>query len=80
MRWVFSIQAKHIEFGGYTWTVKSGRGGSGPNEWDENNVWLDASTNLHLKISQGYGKWSCAVLQQLGDETAYRLMWEENRI
>ena len=57
---VFSIQAKDIEFGGYTWTVRSGRGGPGPNEWDENNVWLDASTNLHLKISRRDGKWSCA--------------------
>jgi hypothetical protein len=57
---VFSTQAKEIQFGGYTWTVRSGRGGPGPNAWDENNVWLDASTNLHLKISQRDGKWSCA--------------------
>jgi len=56
----FSIQARDIEFGGYTWTIRSGRGGPGPNEWDENNVWLDASTNLHLKISQRDGEWSCA--------------------
>jgi hypothetical protein len=56
----FSMQAKDIEFGGYTWVVRSGRGGPGPNAWDENNVWLDTSTNLHLKISQRDGKWSCA--------------------
>jgi hypothetical protein len=55
-----SIYAKDIEFGGYTWTVRSGRGGPGPNAWDENNVWLDTSTNLHLKISLRDGKWSCA--------------------
>jgi hypothetical protein len=24
------------------------------------NVWLDATTNLHLKISRQDGKWSCA--------------------
>lgn len=57
---VFSAPAKDIEFGGYTWTVRSGKGGPGPNAWDENNVWLDAATNLHLKISQRDGKWSCA--------------------
>jgi hypothetical protein len=56
----FCTQAKDIEFGGYTWAVRSGRGGPGPNVWDENNAWLDASTNLHLKISQRDGKWSCA--------------------
>jgi hypothetical protein len=56
----FSTQAKDIEFGGYTWAVRSGRGGPGPNVWNEQNVWLDAETNLHLKISLRDGKWSCA--------------------
>ena len=55
-----STQAKDLEFGGYTWTVRSGRGGPGPNAWDENNAWLDTSTNLHLKITQRDGKWFCA--------------------
>jgi hypothetical protein len=57
---VFSAAGKDIEFCGYTWTVRSGRGGPGPNAWEENNVWLDAATNLHLKISQRDGRWSCA--------------------
>jgi hypothetical protein len=57
---VCSTQGKDIEFGGYSWTVRSGQGGPGPNAWEENNVWLDSSTNLHLKISQRDGKWSCA--------------------
>lgn len=56
----FSTQGKDIEFGGYTWSVRSGRGGPGPNVWDQNNVSLDSSTNLHLKISLRDGKWSCA--------------------
>src|ERR1051326_8758787 len=56
----FSASAKDLEFAGYTWTVRSGRGGPGPNTWDENNVWLDAAADLHLKISQREGKWSCA--------------------
>jgi hypothetical protein len=55
-----STQAKDIQFGGYTWTVRSGRGGPGPNTWDQNNVWLDSATNLHLKISHRDGNWSCA--------------------
>ena len=54
------VQAREIEFGGYTWTVRSGHGGPGPNAWDENNVWLDSTTNLHLKISSHDGKWSCS--------------------
>lgn len=64
-----SAQAKDLTFGGYTWTVRSGRGGPGPNTWDENNVWLDSATNLHLKISQRSGNWSCAEIttqQRLG--------------
>jgi hypothetical protein len=28
--------------------------------WDGTNVWLDTSTNLHLKISRQNGRWSCA--------------------
>jgi hypothetical protein len=54
------IRAGQIQFAGYTWTVRSGRGGPGPNVWDEHNVWLDASTNLHLKISRHDRNWSCA--------------------
>jgi hypothetical protein len=55
-----SAQAADIQFGGYIWTVRVGRGGPGPNTWDQNNVWLDSATNLHLKISQRNGNWSCA--------------------
>ena len=57
---VFSAPGKDIEFGGYTWSVRAGRGGPGPNSWEESNVWLDAATNLHLKITHHDGKWSCA--------------------
>jgi hypothetical protein len=57
---VMPTAAKEIKFSGRTWTVRSGQGGPGPNTWDENNVWLDAATNLHLKISLRDGRWSCA--------------------
>jgi len=51
---------REVVFGGCTWTVRSGRGGPGPNAWEPENVWLDASTNLHLKIAHREGEWSCA--------------------
>jgi hypothetical protein len=57
---IFPARGATIQFSGYEWTVRSGRGGPGPNLWDESNVWLDASGALHLKISQRDGKWSCA--------------------
>lgn len=35
-----SAEAPMARFGGYERTVRSGRGGPGPNAWDETNVWL----------------------------------------
>lgn len=40
--------------------MRAGRGGPGPNAWEENNVWLDARGSLHLRIFERAGKWSCA--------------------
>jgi hypothetical protein len=65
--WILSLlmlsvaaPAKEIQFGGFVWAVRSGTGGPGPNVWAEENVWLDASKNLHLKISQKNAKWTCS--------------------
>lgn len=55
-----AAQASEIQFGSYFWTVRSGHGGPGPNAWEEGNVWLDGATNLHLRIRQVAGHWSCA--------------------
>jgi hypothetical protein len=69
LAWCLPTSAKDLQFSGYTWTVRSGHGGPGPNAWEEENVWLDQSTNLHLKLSQRDGKWSCAEItmqQRLG--------------
>ena len=55
--------AATIQFSGYTWNVKNGVGlGPGPNNWSSNNVWVDASGFLHLRISKDpiTGKWNCA--------------------
>lgn len=49
-----------VEFAGATWTVRAGEGGPGPNRWEEENVWVDASGFLHLRIRQRDGVWSCA--------------------
>ena len=53
-------QPKELAFSGYTWTIRAGQGGPGPNTWDARNAWLDASNHLHLKIASREGQWSCA--------------------
>lgn len=48
----FSVP-KSLRFSGYTWDVKSGNGlGPGPNNWSENNAWVDANGYLHLRITK----------------------------
>lgn len=52
-----------INFSGRSWHVKSGTSlGPGPNNWNPNNVWVDANGKLHLKISYNKttSKWDCA--------------------
>ncbi len=53
-------EAKRLTWQGYTWFVRSGEGGPGPNQWDASNVWIDAKGFLHMKIAQAKGKWTCA--------------------
>ena len=62
-------QSQTISFAGYTWNVRAGGGGPGPNQWSPNNVWVDASGALHLKITNVNGVWQCAevtLTQRLG--------------
>jgi hypothetical protein len=67
---VTSTQARTVEFSGYHWTVKSGdRVGPGPNNWDENNVWMDHDGRLHLALTSRNARWYCAevsTLERLG--------------
>jgi hypothetical protein len=53
-----------IAWSGRTWQVKSStsRVGPGPNYFSASpsNVWVDASGALHLRITQGSGRWYCA--------------------
>jgi hypothetical protein len=57
---ISSVPGGTIQFCGYDWAVRSGRGGPGPNQWEESNVWVDDSGALHLKISERDKKWTCA--------------------
>lgn len=51
-------EAKTIKFSGYDWTVRSGTNeGPGPNNWDENNVWVDKNGYLHLKLTKRQNQW-----------------------
>lgn len=59
-------QATTLHFSGYDWTVKSGNDlGPGPCNWSESNVWVDADGDLHLKISNADGAWSCAEIESV---------------
>src|SRR5437868_5795598 len=48
---------KTIQFANYTWQVRSGSGGPGPNHWADTNVWVDSDGFLHLKITNVGGTW-----------------------
>ncbi len=56
---VFSAAAATVDFAGYTWEVRQGGGGPGPNAWNASNVRVDGE-GLHLKIANANGAWSCA--------------------
>jgi YVTN family beta-propeller protein len=58
-------QAPHrtIEFSGYTWNVKASEtpAGPGPNYFSDRaeDVWVDESGRLHMRIVQRDGRWYC---------------------
>ena len=53
-----------LSFSGYDWWVKTSAGkvGPGPNYFSDstNNVFLDGSGNLHLKVTYRSNQWTCA--------------------
>lgn len=52
-----------IDFSGIKWNVRSGISSApGPNNWSQNNVFVDELGKLHLKITYNYAaaKWECA--------------------
>lgn len=59
----FEIMAQRsINFSGYTWWIKNGSGGPGPNLWSDSDssVWVDKSGSLHLKIRKSGNNWYCS--------------------
>jgi hypothetical protein len=56
-----SSPAKTLRFAGYDWVAKSAtHEGPGPNNWNENNVWVDQGGYLHLKLTKQGDRWYCA--------------------
>lgn len=54
----YTIHAETIKFAGYTWVVRpTGRGGPGPNYWDQDNAFVDDKGFLHLKLTHRNDKW-----------------------
>ena len=62
--------AATINFSGYTWVVRpTGRGGPGPNDWEQANVSVDTNGFLHLRLTSVNGHWYCSEVytqQRLG--------------
>ena len=60
-----------ISWSGRTWQVKSSQSkvGPGPNYFSAapENVWVDASSRLHLRLTYRNGRWNCAEL--IGTQT-----------
>jgi hypothetical protein len=56
------VPSREISFAGYDWRVKSGHQvGPGPNHFSdaEEDLWVDASGRLHMKIAERDGLWVC---------------------
>jgi len=51
-----------LDFAGYTWNVRAGTGGPGPNYWSNSteSVWLDDQGHLHMKIRKINNTWYCS--------------------
>jgi len=60
---------RRINWSGHTWIIKTGYEFPGPNKCadDKENVYLDDSGNLHLKIISKNGRWYCSEIY--GTET-----------
>jgi len=54
----FAVPQEMVTFSGYTWNVKSGSGGPGPNKWEDraSAVFVDPQ-GLHLTVGLREGKW-----------------------
>lgn len=55
-----AAQPTTLTFSGYTWEVRAGYGGPGPNYWEPANAWVDEQGHLHLRLAYQDGQWRCA--------------------
>jgi hypothetical protein len=55
-----ALAATTINWKGYTWDVKSGTLGPGPNNFNTNNVFVDGNGFLHLRLNNIGGTWYAA--------------------
>ena len=49
-----------LTFSGFRWDVKSGYYSPGKNHWSAQNVWIDESDQLHLRLTNTGNEWQCA--------------------
>lgn len=70
-----NVVAKTLSFAGEQWEVKSGVAGPGPNNWSEDNAWVDELGQLHLKISYLNGAWYAAEVYQLTNKGFGNYEW-----
>jgi hypothetical protein len=54
-----------IHFSGYDWNVRTIAGDRGGlnNPYDPDNVWVDSSGAMHLRIKKKNGRWTCAEVE-----------------
>ena len=68
--------AKILDFAGYTWTVHAnGTSPPGPNNWSEDNAWVDDSGQLHLTIRKVNGRWYAAEVFSMENFGFGRYLW-----
>lgn len=64
-----------LNWAGYTWTIRSGTGNPGNNNWSPNNVWKDSSGNLHLRFTRNGSYYAGAELSTQQRFTFGKFQW-----
>ena len=70
-----NVVAKTLTFAGEQWEVKNGIAAPGPNNWSEDNAWVDELGQLHLKITYLNGTWYSAEVYQLTNKGFGNYEW-----
>jgi hypothetical protein len=59
-----------VDFCGYTWSVEDG------GAYSNQNVWLDTSGYMHLKVRNDSGNWTCAKVTSTSNIGSGILQWQ----